>query len=117
MIVESNIGTGRGTRVGELATERFPGGVLIDLPYQQMTEKVEATKRALDEGVPAIFEASFWEDLCLTFLPFTGGLGTPRADHPLLNLNTSRTAFRGMITFMRCVVWRRSQRFSFVSLS
>ncbi len=52
----------QGTAVGELATKRFPGGVLIDLPYHQMRGKVEATREALAAGAPAIFEASFWED-------------------------------------------------------
>lgn len=51
----------QGTAVGELATEQFPGGTLIDLPYNQMREKVEATQEALAAGAPAIFEASFWE--------------------------------------------------------
>jgi predicted RecB family nuclease len=52
----------QGGQVGVLATTRFPGGVLIDLPYDQMAGKVEATRQALDAGAPAIFEASFWED-------------------------------------------------------
>ena len=52
----------QGTAVGELATEQFPGGTLIDLPYDKMKEKVEATKRTMEAGAPSIFEASFWED-------------------------------------------------------
>jgi len=52
----------QGTAVGELACNAFPGGVLIDLPYGQMNEKVQATREALAAGAPAIFEASFWED-------------------------------------------------------
>jgi len=52
----------QGTEVGELAREEFPGGVLIDLPYQQYRRKVEATREALAAGAPAIFEASFIED-------------------------------------------------------
>ncbi|MDP2958766.1 MAG: DUF2779 domain-containing protein [Longimicrobiales bacterium] len=52
----------QGNEVGFLATQRYPGGVRIDLPYEQMREKVEATRAALAEGAPAIFEASFMED-------------------------------------------------------
>jgi hypothetical protein len=51
-----------GVRVGEAARARFPGGVLIDLPYDQVQERVEATARALARGEPAIFEATFAED-------------------------------------------------------
>lgn len=52
----------QGNEVGFLATQRYPGGVLIDLPYDQMGAKVEATRAALADGAPAIFEASFMED-------------------------------------------------------
>ena len=52
----------RGTRVGELAQSRVPGGVLIDLPYMQIHERVAATAEALAAGAPAIYEASFLED-------------------------------------------------------
>jgi len=52
----------RGTRVGELAQSRVPGGVLIDLPYMQIRECVAATAAALAAGAPAIYEASFLED-------------------------------------------------------
>ncbi|MHB1191937.1 MAG: DUF2779 domain-containing protein [Longimicrobiales bacterium] len=52
----------QGNEVGFLATQRYPGGVPIDLPYDQMREKVEATRAARAEGAPAVFEASFWED-------------------------------------------------------
>lgn len=51
-----------GIRVGEAARARFPGGVLIDLPSDQVPGRVEATRRALDRGEPAIFEATFAED-------------------------------------------------------
>ncbi len=52
----------QGNRVGERACEEFPGGVLIDLPYDAYNEKIEATRQALADGAPAIFEASFRED-------------------------------------------------------
>ncbi len=48
--------------MGEVARARFPGAVLIDLPHHQVEERVEATRRALDKGEPAIFEATFCED-------------------------------------------------------
>ncbi|MDP2481792.1 MAG: DUF2779 domain-containing protein, partial [Candidatus Palauibacterales bacterium] len=52
----------QGNLVGERAREEFPGGVLIDLPYDAYDEKIEATRLALAGGAPAIFEASFRED-------------------------------------------------------
>jgi CRISPR/Cas system-associated exonuclease Cas4 (RecB family) len=51
-----------GARVGEAARACFPGGVLIDLPHDQVQERLEATRRALDRGEPAIFEATFAQD-------------------------------------------------------
>jgi predicted RecB family nuclease len=52
----------RGQKVGELARAQIPGGVLIDLPYYDFEGKVAATARALADGAPAIYEASFLED-------------------------------------------------------
>ena len=52
----------QGHRVGDLAQERFPGGVLVDAEYWNVKEKVEQTKRAIADGAPAIFEASFVAD-------------------------------------------------------
>jgi hypothetical protein len=52
----------RGRRVGAAARERFPGGVLVDVPHHDLTGRVEATRRALSAGPPTIFEASFLED-------------------------------------------------------
>ncbi len=51
-----------GTRVGEVARGYVPGGVLIDLPYTDHDGKLAATRRALDDGAPAIYEASFAAD-------------------------------------------------------
>lgn len=48
-----------GHRVGALARERFPGGVLIDLPHQAIARRVAATRQALDRDPPAVYEASF----------------------------------------------------------
>lgn len=52
----------QGNEVGALAREEFPGGVLIDFPYDRYREKIEATREALAASEPAIFEASFNED-------------------------------------------------------
>src|SRR3990172_5666223 len=52
----------RGTRVGQVARSYMPGGVLIDLPYNAYAERVTATRRALDGGAPAVYEASFQAD-------------------------------------------------------
>ena len=51
----------QGVQVGTLAQGLFPGGVLIDLPYDDPW-RVEATRKAIDDGVPAVFEATFIED-------------------------------------------------------
>ena len=52
----------QGRQVGELARTRYPGGVLIDLPYDAGAERVAATKVALESGAPAVFEATFIAD-------------------------------------------------------
>jgi hypothetical protein len=52
----------QGRQVGEAARARYPGGVLIDLPHTAGAERVAATQKALDEGAPAVFEATFIAD-------------------------------------------------------
>ena len=52
----------QGAHVGEVARTRFPGGVLIDLPYAELDGRIEATRDALESGAPAVFEASFLTD-------------------------------------------------------
>jgi len=49
----------QGSQVGVLARDRFQGGVLVDLPYQKANERVTLTRKLIDAGAPAIFEASF----------------------------------------------------------
>jgi hypothetical protein len=52
----------QGSQVGDAARARFPGGVLIDLPHDQVRERVQATERALARREPAVFEATFLQD-------------------------------------------------------
>lgn len=52
----------RGRRVGELARTFVPGGVLIDLPHHEIKRRVVATARAIADGAPVVYEASFLED-------------------------------------------------------
>lgn len=52
----------RGHRVGELARAHVPGGVLVDLPHHELDARVAATARALADGAPVVYEASFFED-------------------------------------------------------
>jgi predicted RecB family nuclease len=52
----------QGRQVGELARSRFPGGVLIADSYKQVEQRIAKTRTLLDEGAPAIFEASFLAD-------------------------------------------------------
>ena len=49
----------QGKQVGELARERYPGGILIDAPHNARAERVAATEAAFDSGAPAVFEATF----------------------------------------------------------
>ena len=52
----------QGRLVGERARTLYPGGVLIDLPHDAGAERVAATRKALDAGAPAVFEATFIAD-------------------------------------------------------
>jgi hypothetical protein len=52
----------QGRQVGIIARDRFPGGVLIDLPHNAVEKRVTLTRKLLDDGAPAIFEASFLAD-------------------------------------------------------
>jgi len=52
----------RGNRVGELARERFPGGVLIDGDDLSFGERLRRTRDAIAGGALAIFEAAFAAD-------------------------------------------------------
>jgi len=49
----------QGAQVGALARDRFPGGVLVDLPYYATDERIKLTRKLMDDGAPTIFEASF----------------------------------------------------------
>lgn len=51
-----------GNRVGELARDRYPGGVLMEEDHFHHREAIAATAAALDSGAPAIFEAAFKHD-------------------------------------------------------
>lgn len=52
-----------GQEVGILATQRFPGGILIAEDYLHHPSAVRSTKKAMqDQSVEAIFEAAFLED-------------------------------------------------------
>jgi len=52
----------QGTQVGTLARLTFPGGKLVDLPHTAVAERVALTRKLIDDGAPAIFEASFLAD-------------------------------------------------------
>src|SRR5437667_4539080 len=52
----------QGRQVGALARDRFPGGVLIDLPHHAVDARVKLTRKLIDDGAPAIFEASLLAD-------------------------------------------------------
>lgn len=48
-----------GRHIGELAQERFPGGVLVQEPYWQPCEALATTERLLASDAPALFESAF----------------------------------------------------------
>jgi hypothetical protein len=48
-----------GTRVGELARDQFPGGVLIDNPYYDIKAALKETSSAMEKGVQILFEPAF----------------------------------------------------------
>jgi Domain of unknown function(DUF2779) len=52
----------QGHRVGALARTYVPGGVLVDLPHDAYEERLEATRRALAQGAPVVYEAAFLAD-------------------------------------------------------
>jgi len=52
----------RGTRVGQIARTHVPGGVTIDLAYEDYAERVALTRRLLEDDTPVVYEASFRED-------------------------------------------------------
>jgi hypothetical protein len=52
----------QGAQVGTLARRTFPQGILIDLPHNSYAERVALTRKLIDDGAPAIFEASFLAD-------------------------------------------------------
>ena len=51
-----------GADVGEVAREHIPGGVLIDLPYYEVKQRIADTRKALESGAKVIYEASFKAD-------------------------------------------------------
>ena len=44
----------QGAQVGALARDRFPGGVLVDLPHRAVDQRVKLTRKLIDGGAPAI---------------------------------------------------------------
>jgi len=48
-----------GTRVGELARLRHPDGVLVAEDHLHQADALATTRRLMDAGVPALFEAAF----------------------------------------------------------
>lgn len=51
-----------GSDVGEVARGYIPGGVLIDLPYYEVKQRIADTRKALESGAKVIYEASFKAD-------------------------------------------------------
>jgi len=73
-------------RVKDAARARFPGGVSIDLPVDQVPERVAATRRALAREEPAIFGATFAEDGVVVAVDI---LARDGKTHTLIEVNSS----------------------------
>jgi hypothetical protein len=52
----------QGRQVGVLARGAFPSGTLVDLPHDAYDERVALTQKLIEDGAPAVFEASFVAD-------------------------------------------------------
>ncbi|MBN1426507.1 DUF2779 domain-containing protein, partial [Candidatus Fermentibacteria bacterium] len=52
----------QGTRVGLVAQECFPEGVLVAAPSYQAPAALAETRALVAGGVPAVFEAAFFHD-------------------------------------------------------
>src|SRR6266849_5289679 len=68
----------QGHRVGALARTYVPGGVLIDLPYNAYEQRLEATRWALAQGAPAVYEAAFRADGVFVSVDILERLGLER---------------------------------------
>ncbi len=51
----------RGNRVGEVAREHVPGGVLIEIDWRRLSDAVRGTAEAIAGGASVIYEACFAE--------------------------------------------------------
>lgn len=70
----------QGHRVGALARTYVPGGVLVDLPHDAYAQRLEATRRALAEGAPAVYEAAFRADGVFVSVDILERLGLERRE-------------------------------------
>lgn len=52
----------QGSRVGEVAREYVPGGVLIDVSHDDFDGRIAATREAIEAGARVIYEAAFSAD-------------------------------------------------------
>ena len=52
----------QGREVGIVARRHVPGGVLVDLPHDAYEARLAATREALAQGAPAVYEAAFRAD-------------------------------------------------------
>lgn len=68
----------QGHRVGALARTYVPGGVLVDLPHNAYEQRLEATRQALAEGAPAVYEAAFRADGVFVSVDILERLGLER---------------------------------------
>ena len=51
-----------GQRIGALARDRFPGGVLVEEGHTEQRAALARTRELLEQGVPVIYEAAFAHD-------------------------------------------------------
>jgi hypothetical protein len=80
----------QGNRVGELARERFPDGVLVEEDYTQQAAALQKTRELIATGTRCLFEAAFEHDAVLVRADVI--IGRPDGTWDLIEVkSTSRT--------------------------
>ncbi len=82
-----------GTAVGDLARQRFPGGVLVEIDYRRPTEALNRTAQLVqDATVPAIFEGAFQADGVLIRVDVLQRVAEGEAEWRLVEVKSSTRA-------------------------
>ncbi len=84
-----------GTEIGELARQRFPGGVLVEADRKHTEEALRQTKALVnDPAVPAIFEGAFMFDNVLIRVDILERLATAESGESVWRLIEVKSSTR-----------------------